>query len=56
MRKLIEIIHKRNQFHNPNNGSNRIKYEIDGTNHLETFYNGSWRYSRKISISNRTIH
>jgi len=51
MRKPIEIIHKRNQFHNPNNGSNRIKYEIDGTNHLETFYNGSWRYSRKINIS-----
>ena len=27
----------------------------DGANHLETFYNGSWRYSRKLGISNRTI-
>jgi len=56
VRKLIEIIHKRSQLHNPKNGSNRIKYDSDGANHLETFYNGSWRYSRKISISNRTIH
>jgi hypothetical protein len=56
VRKLIEINHKRSQLQNPKNGSNRIKFDIDGTNHLETFYNGSWRYSHKLSISNKNIH
>lgn len=52
MRKLIEVINKRNQLHNPKNGSTRIKTDAEGTRHLETFQNGSWRYSRKLAVSN----
>ncbi len=46
MRKLIEVINKRNQLNNPKNGNTRIRNNTEGVRFLETFHNGSWRFSR----------
>ncbi len=46
MRKIIEVINKRNQSQNPKNGSTRIKNSIDGVRYIEAFQNGSWRFLR----------
>lgn len=47
MRKLIEVIGRRNQLHNPKNGSTRIVNDSEGISHVESFQNGSWRYYKK---------
>ncbi|MDQ2684431.1 MAG: hypothetical protein M3Y25_01145 [Thermoproteota archaeon] len=46
MRKLIEVISKRNQSQNPKNGTTRIKNNSEGIRFIETFQNGSWRFLR----------
>jgi hypothetical protein len=46
VRKIIEVINKRNQSQNPKNGSTRIKNNIDGARYIEAFQNGSWRFLR----------
>lgn len=47
-RKLIEVINKRNQSQNPKNGSTRIKFNEEGVRYIETFQNGSWRFTRNF--------
>lgn len=46
MRKLIEVISRRNQAQNPKNGTTRIKNNVEGVRFIETFQNGSWRFLR----------
>ena len=46
MRKLIEVISKRNQSQNPKNGTTRIKNNTEGIRFIESFQNGSWRFLR----------
>lgn len=46
MRKLIEVINKRNQAQNPKNGTTRIKHNAEGVRYIESFQNGSWRFLR----------
>jgi len=46
VRKLIEVINKRNQSQNPKNGSTRIKFNTEGVRYIETFQNCSWRFTR----------
>ncbi|HET8794224.1 MAG TPA: hypothetical protein VFM31_10540 [Nitrososphaeraceae archaeon] len=47
-RKLIEVINKRNQSQNPKNGYTRIKFNEEGNRYIETFQNGSWRFTRNF--------
>jgi hypothetical protein len=46
VRKLIEVINKRNQTQNPKNGYTRIKSNEEGIRFIESFQNGSWRFLR----------
>jgi dynactin complex subunit len=50
MRKFIEPFDKRNRSTNPENGTRRIEKETDGINHLQIFYNGSWRHDQKCKL------
>jgi hypothetical protein len=40
VRRLIEVINKRDQSQNPKNSSTQIKSNIDGVRDIETFQNG----------------
>ncbi len=50
MKKFIETFDKRKGSSNPENGTRRIQRETDGVNHLQIFYNGSWRHDIKCKL------
>ena len=50
MKKFIETFDKRKGSSNPENGTRRIQRETDGINHLQIFYNGSWRHDIKCKL------
>ena len=55
MRKFIEPFDKRNRSTNPENGTRRIEKETDGINHLQIFYNGSWRHNQKCKLKTNNL-